>query len=225
MNKKAIILFSGGLDSTTCLAMAREQGFSCYALSFAYGQKHSVEIQTAKKIASLMGVVEHRVLNLPIGDYGGSALTDNTMTVPDFHESDDIPSTYVPARNTIFLSFALSWGEVLGAHDIFFGANCVDYSKYPDCRPEYVRAFEHLAALATKTGVESGPEFRIHTPLLHLNKAAIIREGLRLGIDYAQTISCYRADVHGRACGSCDSCAYRKKGFAEAEFADPTLYQ
>jgi len=222
--KNAIILFSGGIDSTTCLEIAKEQGFACYALSFAYGQKHTVEVERAKKIASLAGVVEHRVLNLPIGEYGGSSLTDASITVPDHQDVSGIPNTYVPARNTIFLSFALSWGEVVCAYDIFIGANCIDYSQYPDCRPDYLQAFETLANLATKVGREENQGFKVHAPLLHLNKAEIIREGNRLGIDYGQTISCYRADQNGHACGTCDSCTYRKKGFAEAGMPDPTPY-
>jgi 7-cyano-7-deazaguanine synthase len=222
--KNAIILFSGGLDSTTCLAIAKEQGFACYALSFSYGQKHSIELEQAKKISRLVGVVEHRILTLPIGEYGGSALTDASINVPDHGDVSNIPSTYVPARNTIFLSFALSWGEVIGAHDIFIGANCVDYSNYPDCRPDYLQAFEKLANLATKVGQEENQAFKVHAPLLHLNKAQIILEGLRLGVDYGETISCYRADAQGHACGSCDSCIYRIKGFAEAGIKDPTIY-
>ncbi len=224
MQKKAIVLFSGGLDSTTCLAMAKEAGFACHALSFSYGQKHHAEIERAKQLADKMGVVEHKILQLPIGELGGSSLTDDALLVPDFQETIGIPNTYVPARNTIFLSFALSWGEIIGAYDIYFGANHVDYSNYPDCRSDYLQAFETLAALATKSGIEQAPRFTIHTPLLHKNKAAIIQEGLRLGIDYSQTISCYRADAKGRACGKCDSCHFRRKGFNEASVVDPTLY-
>lgn len=224
MHKNAIILFSGGLDSTTCLAIAKSQGFSCYALSFAYGQKHNVEIERAKEIAQHYGVVEHRKLVLPIGNYGGSSLTDVNIAVPDYSDTEDIPNTYVPARNTIFLAFALSWGEVIHAYDIFFGANCIDYSHYPDCRSEYLHAFEEMAMLATKVGVEEGPRFKIHAPLLRMNKAEIIREGIRLGVDYGRTISCYRADAKGHSCGTCDSCTYRKKGFAEAGVQDPTTY-
>jgi 7-cyano-7-deazaguanine synthase len=228
MNKKAIILFSGGLDSTTCLALAKSQGFSCYAMSFAYGQKHEVEIEQAKRIAKQYEVAEHKCFSLPLSEISGSSLTDKNMQVKDYQPSDKmsnkIPDTYVPARNTIFLSFALAWGEVVGASDIFFGANYVDYSGYPDCRPEYFEAFEKVAMLATKVGVEQHQHFKIHTPLLHMNKAEIIREGIRLGIDYAQTISCYRADDQGKACGNCDSCTYRKKGFTEAGVEDPTRY-
>lgn len=174
-------------------------------------------------MAKKFKVVEHKVLTLPLDEIRGSSLTDTDQTVPDYQEGEAIPSTYVPARNTIFLSFALAWGEVVGAHDIFFGANCVDYSKYPDCRPDYLQAFENVAMLATKVGVE-GQRFQIHAPLLHLNKVQIIQTGLSLGVDYSQTISCYRADAQGRACGKCDSCTYRKKGFTEAGVTDPTAY-
>jgi len=223
--KKAIILFSGGVDSTTCLAIAKSQGFSCYALSFSYGQKHAIELDYAKRIAQACQVKEHRVLPLPIGQLGGSALTEQALAVPDHHHQKEvaIPNTYVPARNTIFLSFALAWGEVIGAYDIFIGANHIDYSGYPDCRPEYLQAFENMANLATKIGIE-GQRFKIHTPLLSLNKADIIREGTRLHVDYAMTLSCYQPDKEGRACGKCDSCTYRKKGFAEAKITDPTSY-
>jgi len=222
--KNAVILFSGGLDSTTCLAIAKEQGFACYALSFTYGQKHSIEVERSKEIARKAGVVEHRILHLPIGEYGGSSLTDANIVVPDHQEVSGIPNTYVPARNTIFLAFALSWGEVINAYDIFFGANCVDYSQYPDCRPDYLHAFATMANMATKVGRDKDQSFTIHAPLLQLDKAGIIREGHRLGVNYAETISCYRADAKGHACGSCDSCTYRKKGFAEAGVPDPTPY-
>lgn len=223
MQKKAIILFSGGLDSTTCLAIAKDQRFSCYALTFAYGQKHCIEVARARKMAEKCSVIEHKVLTLPLDDIRGSSLTDSNMIVSDYDGKGGIPNTYVPARNTIFLSFALAWGEVIGAHDIFFGANHLDYSGYPDCRPDYLQAFETTAMLATKAGVE-GQRFKIHTPLLYMNKAEIICTGIRLGIDYSQTVSCYRADPEGRACGTCDSCTYRKKGFAEANVPDPTVY-
>ena|SRR3990167_767994 len=223
MRKKAIILFSGGLDSTTCLAIAKSQGFDCYALSFQYGQKHSVEIERAMQLVRQMSVVEHRVLTLPIGELGGSSLTDTTLSIPDYKEGDAIPNTYVPARNTIFLSFALSFGEVVGAYDIFIGANIMDYSQYPDCRPGYLHAFETLAKFATKAGANE-TNFHIHAPLLKMTKAEIIKTGVALGIDYAKTISCYRADNEGRACGKCDSCTYRKKGFKEANLPDPTYY-
>jgi 7-cyano-7-deazaguanine synthase len=228
MNKKAIVLFSGGLDSTTCLALAKSQDFSCYALSFVYGQKHGVEIQRAKEIAAKYGVLEHKILSLPIGELGGSSLTDANMHVKDYQDDQEkssaIPNTYVPARNTIFLSFALAWGEVLGASDIFFGANFMDYSGYPDCRPDYLQAFEKLAKLATKTGMEENQGFKIHVPLLYLGKAEIISEGIGLGIDYSETVSCYRADELGRACGKCDSCTFRKQGFVKAGVPDPTRY-
>jgi len=224
MNKKAIILFSGGLDSTTCLAIAQSQGYSCYALSFRYGQKHQIEVERAKSIAKQYGVIEHKFFSLPLDDIRGSSLTDVAIAVPDYLETSEIPNTYVPARNTIFLSFALAWAEVIGAKDIFFGANHLDYSGYPDCRPDYLHAFEKLAKLATKVGIEDNTQFKLHAPLLYLNKVEIIREGMRLGIDYGQTISCYRADDRGRACGNCASCTYRKKGFAEASIMDPTDY-
>lgn len=224
MGKKAIILFSGGLDSTTCLALAASQQFACYALSFTYGQKHDVEVGRAKSIAIEYGVVEHKILTLPLADIGGSSLIDQDLHVKDYQASNEIPNTYVPARNTIFLSFALAWGEVIGAEDIFLGANYLDYSGYPDCRPDYLRAFENMANLATKTGVEQSQRFKIHAPLLAMNKAQIIQEGIRLNVDYSKTISCYRADTHGRACGTCDSCTYRRKGFNEAGVIDPTCY-
>jgi 7-cyano-7-deazaguanine synthase len=224
MQKKAIILFSGGLDSTTCLAIAKAQGFECYTLSFHYGQKHSVEVENAKKLALASGVSEHKCLSLPIDELGGSSLTDKNQTVADYTGSSAIPNTYVPARNTIFLSFALAWAEVIGANDIVIGANHLDYSGYPDCRPDYLTAYEHMAMLATKKGRE-GVKFTIHAPLLQMNKAQIIQEGIKLGVDYSKTISCYRADSTGRACGRCDSCVYRKKGFMEANMGDPTVYQ
>lgn len=225
MKKKAIVLFSGGLDSTTCLAIAKSQGFECYALSFDYGQKHHSELTNVKKIAEDFGVVQHKILSLPIADFGGSSLTDTALTVPNFHEYEGIPNTYVPARNTIFLTFALAWAEVIGANDIIYGANFIDYSNYPDCRPDYLEAFEKMASLATKAGMQNRQQFKIHAPLLHMSKADIIREGTRLGIDYSKTISCYRADEQGLSCGTCDSCGYRKKGFAEAGVVDPTLYR
>lgn len=224
MRKKSIILFSGGLDSTTCLAIAADQGYECYTLSFEYGQKHESEVAFAKAAASQLKVAEHRVLTLPIGSYGGSSLTDDSLLIQDYKPASEIPSTYVPARNTIFLSFAVSWGEVVGAYDIFIGANVMDYSGYPDCRPDYLAAFERVAVLGTKAGSE-GQTFKIHAPLLRLTKADIIREGVKLGVDYRQTVSCYRADEQGRACGKCDSCVFRKKGFEEAGMADPTMYQ
>lgn len=225
MNKKAIILFSGGLDSTTCLAIAKSQGFACYTLSFVYGQKHDVEVERAKVLAKHYGVVEHKILNVPLAEIGGSSLIDKNVEVSDYQEKNkEIPSTYVPARNTIFLSLGLAWAEVIGASDIFLGANYIDYSGYPDCRPEYLHAFEEMAMLATKVGVEQSQRLKIHTPLLKMSKAQIIQEGVRLGVDYSQTISCYRADSQGRACGKCDSCTFRKKGFVEAGVPDTTQY-
>lgn len=220
--KKAVVLFSGGLDSTTCLAFAKSKGYECYALSFHYGQKHHAELNAAKRIVSSLNV-NHKVIDLPVGQLGGSALTDNNIDVRDHNHSKDIPSTYVPARNTIFLSFALGWAEVVGAKDIFIGASHVDYSGYPDCRPDYFEAFQTLANLATKMGVEEGG-IQIQTPLLHLSKAETIKLGMKLGVDYQKTISCYRANDQGQACGRCDSCSLRKKGFLEAGEADPTIY-
>lgn len=223
MQKKAVVLFSGGLDSTTCLAVAKSEGYAVHALSFNYGQKHAVEIEHAKAIATSYNVVEHRVLTLPLGEMGGSSLTDASAVVPDYIDSTDVPSTYVPARNTIFLSYALGIAEVIGAQDIFIGANEIDYSGYPDCRPDYLAAFETVANLATKAG-RSGNHFHIHAPLLQLNKAGIIQLGIKHGVDYQPTVSCYRANSQGQACGKCDSCVYRKKGFADAGIEDPTLY-
>ena len=223
MNKKAVILLSGGLDSTTCLAVALRQGFECYTLSIAYGQKHTIELSASEKISKSMGAKQHRVFYLPIGELGGSALTDNKISVPDFIDSTQIPVTYVPARNTIFLSIALAWAEILNAHDIFIGVSSRDYSHYPDCRPEYIAQFQRLADLATKDGVE-GASFSIHTPLIDLTKAETILLGKELGVDYSQTISCYRADQQGHACGTCDSCTFRKKGFLESNVLDPTPY-
>lgn len=226
MTKKAVILVSGGLDSATTLAIAKEQGYECYAMSFNYGQRHQVELQSAKAISTEMGALEHKVVNLGLDDIGGSALTDNSIDVPQ-HESDDveegIPVTYVPARNTVFLSLALGWAEVLDAEAIFIGVNAVDYSGYPDCRPEYIDAFQTMANLATKKGVE-GQLIQIKTPLIHLTKAEIIQKGTALGIDYSKTLSCYTPDKAGRACGLCDSCHLRKQGFESANLADPTLY-
>lgn len=223
ISPKAIILFSGGLDSTTCFALAKAQGFDCYALSFLYQQKHEIEVERAKIIAKKMGAIEHLVLPLPLDLIKGSSLTDKNLAVPDHQNNGVIPSTYVPMRNTIFLSLAVAWGEVIGGYDIFFGANYVDYSGYPDCRPAYIEAFERMANLGSKAGVE-GQQFHIHAPLLQWNKAEIIRQGNQLGINYAETISCYRADSKGHACGTCDSCTYRKKGFLEANIPDPTIY-
>lgn len=220
---KAVVLLSGGLDSATTLALAREQGFDCYALSFDYGQRHRCELEAAHRVTAVQVVVEHKQVQLGLNDIGGSALTDPAIDVP--HEaSDGIPVTYVPARNTVFLAIALGWAEVIGALDIFIGVNAVDYSGYPDCRPEFIQAFEKMANLATKVGVE-GQHIRIHTPLIDLTKADIIKQGIRLGVDYAETISCYEPDSQGNACGLCDSCRLRTAGFIAAGVADPTHYQ
>jgi 7-cyano-7-deazaguanine synthase len=221
--KKAVVLLSGGLDSATTLAIAQAQGYACYALSLDYGQRHAAELAAARRIADAAGVVEHKVISLGLDAIGGSALTDAAIGVPD-EPTQGIPVTYVPARNTVFLALALGWAEVLGARDLFLGVNAVDYSGYPDCRPEYIAAFERLARLATKAGVEGG-EFHIHAPLIELSKAAIIREGTRLGVDYSRTVSCYSADVEGRACGTCDACRLRAAGFREAGIPDPTRYR
>ncbi|HSW93464.1 MAG TPA: 7-cyano-7-deazaguanine synthase QueC [Gammaproteobacteria bacterium] len=223
MQKKAIILFSGGLDSTTCLAIAKSEGYACYALSFDYGQKHRSELQAAKEIALDMEVKEHKVVTLQLGTLTGSSLTDQDSIIPDYTKQDGIPTTYVPARNTVFLSIALGWAEVIGAFDIFIGANDVDYSGYPDCRPEYLTAFEKMANLATKAALD-GAKYTLHAPLIRLTKREIIERGSQLGVDYSKTLSCYRADATGRACGTCDSCTYRKKGFKEAGVLDPTRY-
>ncbi len=221
--KRAVVLLSGGLDSATVLAMARAKGFECHALSVDYGQRHHAELAAAKQVAMALGAREHRVVNIDLTGFGGSALTDSSIAVPE-RASSGIPLTYVPARNTIMLSLALAWAEVLKAQDIFFGVNAVDYSGYPDCRPEYVEAFERLANLATKAAVEGAP-LTLHAPLLHLSKAEIIREGVRLGVDYGITVSCYQADEQGRACGRCDSCRLRREGFQSAGVPDPTRYQ
>lgn len=221
--KRAVILLSGGLDSATVVAIARDQGYSCYTMSFDYGQRHRAELQAAERVARQLGVVEHKVIGLNLDGIGGSALTDSRIEVPEL-PGEGIPVTYVPARNTVFLSLALGWAEVLDAHDIFIGVNAVDYSGYPDCRPEFVEAFERLANLATKAGVE-GRGFRIRAPLQQLSKAQIVQEGARLGVDYAMTVSCYQADDDGRACGKCDSCRLRAAGFAAAGIADPTRYR
>jgi len=220
----AVVLVSGGLDSATCLAIARSEGFRCYALSFAYGQRHAAELQAAESVARTLGAAQHRVMNIDLAAFGGSALTDPGIDVPE-QASGGIPVTYVPARNTVFLSLALAWAEVLGARDIFIGVNAVDYSGYPDCRPEFIAAFEQLANLATRAGVEGAGRIRIRTPLIELSKAAIIRRGTALGVDYGATISCYKADATGRACGRCDSCRLRRDGFAAAQLPDPTHYQ
>jgi len=221
-DKKAVVLLSGGLDSATVVAMAKAQGYSCYTMSFDYGQRHRAELQAAERVASQLGVVEHKVIGLNLNGIGGSALTDSTIDVPEAPE-EGIPVTYVPARNTVFLSLALGWAEVIGARDLFIGVNAVDYSGYPDCRPEFIEAFERMANLATKAGVE-GQGFSVQAPLQKLSKAQIIQEGIRLGVDYAITVSCYQADDEGRACGKCDSCRLRKAGFQAAGVEDPTRY-
>jgi 7-cyano-7-deazaguanine synthase len=223
MTKKAVVLYSGGLDSATCLAIAESEGFAPHAMSFAYGQRHRHELEVARANAKLMGAVEHLVVEFDLRQMGGSALTSD-IAVPKEGVGNAIPVTYVPARNTIFLSFALGWAEVLGAFDIFIGVNALDYSGYPDCRPEYVAAFEAMANLATKAGVEGTGRFSIHTPLISLTKADIIRKGLALGVDYSRTHSCYDPAADGSACGLCDSCRLRLKGFAEAGVPDPVKY-
>ena len=220
---KAVVLLSGGLDSVTTLALAREQGFDCYALSLDYGQRHKAELAAARRLAAAANVKQHKVISIGLDAVGGSALTDASIAVPDL-PTEGIPVTYVPARNTVFLALALGWAEVLGAWDLFIGVNAVDYSGYPDCRPEFIAAFERLACLATKGGVEGG-EFHVHAPLINLGKAEIIREGLRLGVDYSQTVSCYSADDAGRACGVCDACRLRAAGFTAAGVPDPTRYR
>ncbi len=222
--KKAVILLSGGLDSATVAAIAKAEGYALYALSFAYGQRHKIELEAAARVANHMGVVEHRTLSLEsLGALGGSALTDAALAVPkDRGDMSDIPITYVPARNTLFLSYALAWAEVLGANNIFIGVNALDYSGYPDCRPEYIEAFERMANLATKASAE-GARLRIHTPLIRLTKAEIIQQGVRLGVDYGLTLSCYDPTPQGKPCGHCDSCILRAKGFAEAGVKDAAL--
>lgn len=220
---RAVVLVSGGLDSATVLAIARSQGFECHALSVDYGQRHSAELDAAKRVAKVGGARDHRIMRVDLAGIGGSALTDSTIAVPEA-PTTGIPVTYVPARNTMMLSLALAWAEVLAARDIFIGVNVVDWSGYPDCRPEFIAAFGHLATLATKAGVEGHP-CRIHAPLLSLSKAEIIREGTRLGVDYGLTVSCYQADDLGRACGRCDSCRLRRAGFEAAGIPDPTAYQ
>lgn len=220
---KAVVLLSGGLDSATCLAIARSRGFDCHCLSFDYGQRHLAELRAAGRVAAAQGAAEHRVLKLDLAQFGGSALTDTRIAVPTAGVQPGIPVTYVPARNTIMLSFALAWAEVLESRDIFVGVNAVDYSGYPDCRPAYIEAFERMANLATKAGVE-GSALRVHAPLIDLSKSDIIRSGTALGVDYGLTVSCYQADDEGRACGVCDSCRLRREGFAGAGLADPTRY-
>ena len=220
---RAVVLLSGGLDSATVLALARARGLECYALSIAYGQRHEAELTAASRVAEALGAREHRVMQVDLAGIGGSALTDRSIAVPET-PTEGIPVTYVPARNTIMLSLALGWAEVLGAEHIFIGVNSLDYSGYPDCRPEYVEAFAHLARLATKAGVEGRP-CRIEAPLIAWTKERIIREGSALGVDYGMTVSCYQADAGGRACGRCDSCRLRRAGFEAAGIADPTRYQ
>ena len=221
-DKKAVVLLSGGLDSATILAQARAAGFACYSMSFDYGQRHRAELQAAERVAQQMGVVEHKVIGLNLNGIGGSALTDSSIAVPEA-PTEGIPVTYVPARNTVFLSLALGWAEVLGARNIFIGVNAVDYSGYPDCRPQFIEAFEQVANLATREGVE-GRGFRIQAPLQNLSKAQIVQIGVQHGVDYGLTVSCYQADDDGRACGKCDSCRLRAAGFAAAGVADPTRY-
>lgn len=224
--KRAVVLLSGGLDSATVLAMARAEGFECYALSFDYGQRHRSELQAADRVAEFLGAKEHRLFDLNLRQFGGSALTDDAIDVPDAVTDDEdhgIPVTYVPARNTVFLSLALAWAEVLGARDIFIGVNSVDYSGYPDCRPEFIGAYQAMANLATKEGIE-GDGFQINTPLISLSKAEIIRQGSALGVDYGLTVSCYNPDDDGNACGQCDSCSLRREGFKAADIDDPTRY-
>ena len=222
--RKAVVLLSGGLDSATVLAMAGRQGYACHALSVDYGQRHRIELEAAVRVARALGAVEHKTVRIDLTAFGGSALTDDSIAVPTRGvQKGGIPVTYVPARNTIMLSLALAWAEVLGAQDLFFGANAVDYSGYPDCRLEYMRAFERLANLATKAAVE-GHRLSLHTPIIAMSKAQIIGEGVKLGVDYGLTVSCYQADADARACGVCDSCRLRRAGFAAARVADPTRY-
>jgi len=224
--KNAVVLLSGGLDSATCCAFARRDGFELYAMSFSYGQRHSVELDAAKRVASYFNVADHKIVTIDLRAFGGSSLTSDAMDVPlnrDIESTGDIPNTYVPARNTIFLSFALGWAEVAGCDDLYIGVNAVDYSGYPDCRPEYIEAFSKVANLATKKGVE-GNNFTIHTPLINLTKAEIIKSGIEMGVDYSITHSCYKPSDDGRACGKCDSCVLRHNGFVAAGVADPTVY-
>jgi len=227
-DKKAVVLLSGGLDSATTLAIARAEGFECHALTFRYGQRHHQEIEAAKKIANFLGAAEHRIIDIDLAGFGGSALIDSTIEVPkdraDLGNSAQIPSTYVPARNTIFLSYALAWAEVLGAFDIFIGVNATDYSGYPDCRVEFIAAFEETANLATAAAVQGKGRYCIHTPIMDMTKAQIILTGTKLGVDYSLTHSCYDPDERGRSCGRCDSCRLRLKGFAEAGLEDPIEY-
>jgi 7-cyano-7-deazaguanine synthase len=221
--KRAVVLLSGGLDSATVLAIAKAEGYACHTISFDYGQRHRAELAASAILSEKMGAVEHKVINIDLTAIGGSALTDTSIAVPE-EEQEGIPVTYVPARNTVFMSIALGWAEVLEAEAIFVGVNAVDYSGYPDCRPEYIAAFEKMANLATRSGVEGQP-LRIETPLIDLSKQEIIKRGTQLGVDYGLTVSCYQADAEGRACGQCDSCRFRRQGFEQAGIADPTRYQ
>jgi 7-cyano-7-deazaguanine synthase len=223
-DKTAVVLLSGGLDSATCLAIAKDAGFTCHCLSVDYGQRHAAELTAAARVAAALGAAEHRVVHLDTGQFGGSALTDSAIAVPTAGVQPGIPVTYVPARNTIMLALALGWAEILGARDIFVGVNAVDYSGYPDCRPEFIRAFEAMANLATKAAIEGHP-LHLHAPLIDLSKADIIRRGATLGVDYGLTVSCYQADNDGRACGLCDACRLRSAGFEAAGVTDPTAYQ
>ena len=224
MTARAVVLVSGGLDSATCLAIARSEGYECHALSLAYGQRHTAELDGAARVATTLGAVEHRVMTVDLAAFGGSALTDPAIAVPE-SPGEGVPVTYVPGRNTVFLSFALAWSEVLGAHDIFIGVNAVDYSGYPDCRPEYIAAFERMANLATRAATQELQPLFIRTPLIQLSKADIIRQGRTLGIDYSITVSCYQADEQGQACGRCDACRLRQAGFVAAGMPDPTRYR
>ncbi|AUN93793.1 7-cyano-7-deazaguanine synthase QueC [Pseudazoarcus pumilus] len=221
---RAVILLSGGLDSTTCLAIARDAGYECHTLSVAYGQRHAAELNASQRIAQEFGVRQHRVATVDLGQFGGSSLTDAALQIPVTGPSAGVPSTYVPARNTVMLSMALAWAEVLGATDIFIGVNAVDFSGYPDCRPEFIAAFETMANLATRAGTE-GARLRIHAPLMNLSKAQIIRKGTALGVDYALTVSCYQASDDGTACGVCDACRLRSEGFQGSGVSDPTPYR
>lgn len=222
--KRAVVLLSGGLDSATCLALARAQGFECHALSVAYGQRHDAELRAAGAVAAALGAAEHRVVHVGLDAIGGSALTDPAIPVPE-SPTAGIPATYVPARNTLLLSLALGWAEVLAARDLFIGVNAVDYSGYPDCRPAFIAAFERLAAVATAAGAEQGAVFKVHAPLIDWSKAQIIQTGKELGVDYAATVTCYQADEQGRACARCEACRLRRQGFAQAGVADPTRYR
>ncbi len=222
--KRAVVLLSGGLDSATVLALAKSQAFACHALSVQYGQRHQAELDAAVRVVGQLGAVAHKVVSIDLSTFGGSALTDTSIAVPtDGIKAGVIPVTYVPARNTIMLSLALAWAEVLGSRDIFIGANALDYSGYPDCRPDYMQAFEQMANLATRAGVE-GAKLTLHTPIIAMSKAEIVRLGVKLGVDYSLTVSCYQADAQGRACGRCDSCRLRRAGFEAADIVDPTLY-